>query len=127
MSKISEINYGTDIVFKYLVKGITDRRLALKWIANVIIEGKIDIHKVEAEDFLNYHDGTKTKNIKAIDSIDKFVKEYEETNYKAINITATVAGMPFLIGINLDTQIIILSYQTKYNLQYEYLEKLLKL
>ena len=108
MSKFSETNYGTDIVCGYNIKSVVSRAQALEWIAKVVMMKKIDIHTIEMKDFLSYHDGTQTKIIDRFASITDFVNEYINSGYIGVGISGLLDNISFDLGINLDTQKIVL-------------------
>lgn len=108
MSKISETNYGTDIVYGYNIKSVNNREQALEWIAQVVMMNEVDVHTIEMKDFLSYHDGSQTKMIDRFASITDFVNEYIDSDYIGVGVSGLLDGISFDLGINLDTQKIVL-------------------
>ena len=121
MSKISEENYGTDIACDYRIKSVANRKQALEWIARVVMMKEIDIRTIEMKDFLSYHDGTQTKIIDKFASIPDFVNEYIKSEYAGVGISGRLDNVSIDLGINLNTQKIVLVLSAK---DAPYLEKI---
>lgn len=124
MIKLKTAHYGTDIVIEYSIATIIDRETALAFAAKVSQTPLFSIEAITAEDFLSFHDGTETKRIAKPSSIDKFISEYINTGYKAINFNITYKRVPFSVGVNLETQKIVIGYQSKFSNYYNEFEQL---
>ncbi len=127
MSKISETNYGTDIVCGYNIKSVDNRAQALEWIAQVVMMKEVDVHTIEMKDFLSYHDGSQTKMIDRFASITDFVNENMSSDYVGVGVSGLINGVSFDLGINLDTQKIVLVLSAEDAPHFEKMESLLGL
>ena len=121
MSKISETNCGTDIICRYNIKSVNNRAKALEWIAHVVMRKEIDVHTIEMNDFLSYHDGSQTKIINSFVSVTDFVNEYMNSEYMGVGVSGQLNNVSFDLGINLDTQKIVLVLSVE---NAQYLEKM---
>lgn len=127
MAIIGETKYPDCIFRKYKIESVTNDEQALEWIGRVILMKEFEIINIRMEDFRSYHDGTESKDIDMIESVESFVREFLHSGYIAVMVDASIDDKSISITVNMDKYFIMLMVDAEDKEYLEKLEQLLKL